>query len=359
MSVKFTKAIKHEAKGKAALIGPAGSGKSYTMLILAEELAQGGKIAAVDTEHGSLEKYADQFEFDTFTPDEFTAQNLLEAIKTAESEGYAVLCVDSLSHFWAGTGGALEFVDAAAKRSSSRDGMSGWKEWRPWEQRIIDSIVGSSIHVICTMRTKTAYEEQINERTGKKQRVKIGLAPVQRDGLEYEFDFVGSMDDENCLIVDKTRCSHYAGKAIPKPKRADFTPLREWLSGEKAPERQPEPERAEEPRQSRKADVDAATVKRTWSEALGAASGEDIDGVLIPLIRERAAEFVSVADKGMMAKLFELADTVDRFNAATENVVMEAAKTHKDLVGMIGTEAKRRGYKVNRTERRYEEGSAA
>ena len=71
-----------------------------------------------------------------------------------------------------------------------------------------------------------------------------------------------------------------------------------------------------------------------------------------------------IADLGFTKEAFKssrdfLADTVDRFNAATEHVVMEGAKKRKDLVAMIGTEAKRRGYKVNRTERRYEEGSAA
>lgn len=357
MSVTFAKAVKHEAKGRAALIGPAGSGKSYTMLKLAQELASGGKVAAVDTEHGSLEKYADEFDFDTFTPSEFTAPTLLESIKTAEREGYAVLCIDSLSHFWAGSGGALEFVDSASKRSSSRDGMSGWKEWRPWEQKIIDSIVGSSIHIICTMRTKTAYEEQINERTGKKQRVKIGLAPVQRDGLEYEFDFVGSMDDENCLIVDKTRCSYYAGKAIPKPKQEDFTPFREWLAGAKPePKAERKTERATETQKSGKNEPSDATVRKTWVEAFASVENvEEFESALLPLIRERIAEFVGIADEALMRSVFAWTPTVDAYNAIAECITKEAVKRRKDLVQMIGDEAKRRGYKVNRTERRYEE----
>ena len=58
----FRKAVKHDAKLRLALAGPGGSGKTYTLLKLATEL--GGRIAVVDTEHGSASKYADEFDFD-------------------------------------------------------------------------------------------------------------------------------------------------------------------------------------------------------------------------------------------------------------------------------------------------------
>jgi energy-coupling factor transporter ATP-binding protein EcfA2 len=232
MSLTFAKAVKYESKGRIALIGPAGSGKSYTMLTMARLLAgPKGKIAAIDTEQGSLSKYADLFEFDVAPLKSFTADRFLDALKAAELGGYSVFCCDSLSHFWMGKDGALEFVDAAAKHSSSRDSMSGWKEFRPIERQMVDAMIASPIHVICTMRTKTAYEEQVNERTGKKQRVKIGLAPVQREGLEYEFDLVGLMDEDNTFIVDKTRCPALSGKALTKPRDEDFIVFRDWLSG--------------------------------------------------------------------------------------------------------------------------------
>lgn len=227
----FKKAVKFEAKGRVAIIGPSGVGKSMTALEIASQLAgPGGRIAAVDTEHGSLSKYADLYDFDVVELDSFGPDKFLYALKTAE-KSHAVFLCDSLSHFWMGKDGALEYVDMAKKRSSSRDDMSGWKDWRPQERAMVEAMIASPCHIVVTMRTKTAYEDQVNERTGKKQRVKIGLAPVQREGLEYEFDLVLSGDEENSFTIDKTRCPIYAGKVLTKPNAQSFAPFADWLKG--------------------------------------------------------------------------------------------------------------------------------
>lgn len=236
MTVAFKKAVKYAAKGRVAIIGPAGSGKSFTALRVARTLVgPTGKIAALDTEHGSLSKYADKFDFDVLEMDSYSPRNFLDALEAAEGAGYDAFLTDSLSHFWMGKDGALEFVDTAAKRSQSRDGMSGWKEFRPHERQMVDAMIASRMHVICTMRTKTAYEDQVNEK-GKKVRVKIGLAPVQREGLEYEFDLVGLMDDDNNFIVDKSRCSDLTGKVLSKPGEREFAVFRDWLAGDARPQ---------------------------------------------------------------------------------------------------------------------------
>jgi energy-coupling factor transporter ATP-binding protein EcfA2 len=235
----FAKAIKRDAKGRVAFVGPSGSGKSYTMLMLARTLAgPTGKIAAIDTEHGSLSKYADLFEFDCDEPSITSVDYFLKQLDAAERGGYAVFCCDSLSHFWIGPGGALEFVDEKNKASGNRDTFSGWKAFRPHERAMVDRMIASPCHIIVTMRTQTEYVEEINER-GKKVRRKIGLKPIQRDGLEYEFDLVGSMDEDNTLVVDKTRVmlangtAPYTGKAFAKPTAKDFAPFIEWLKGTK------------------------------------------------------------------------------------------------------------------------------
>lgn len=225
----FTKAVKYNAKGRVALIGPAGGGKSFTALMLARALAgPKGKIAAIDTEHGSLSKYADLFDFDVLELDSFSPESFIDALHAAEQAAYDVFLCDSLSHFWTGKDGAFDFVDMAAKRH--KDQMGGWKDFRPHERLMVDQLITSPCHVICTMRTKTDYQDQVDAQ-GRKKRVKIGLAPVQRDGLEYEFDLVGYMDEDNTFAVDKTRCPAYSQKALTKPDGKAFAPFVDWLKG--------------------------------------------------------------------------------------------------------------------------------
>ena len=111
----FKKAVKHEAKIRLALVGPSGSGKTYTALRVATELCKlagnPGRIAVVDTEHGSASKYADIFDFDVVELDNYDPRHLIRLIQEAEKAGYFCLVIDSLSHFWSGRGGELEMVD--------------------------------------------------------------------------------------------------------------------------------------------------------------------------------------------------------------------------------------------------------
>lgn len=233
----FVKATKHEAKLRLALAGPSGSGKTYTALQLATHL--GGSIAVVDTERGSACKYADLFTFDVLALDSFHPQGYINAIHDAEEAGYAVLILDSLSHAWVGKDGALELVDKAAKRlattyrSGKEDSFAAWREVTPIHNALVDAMVQSRLHLIVTMRTKTEYV--VETKDGKTAPRKIGLAPIQRDGLEYEFDVFADLDQDNTLIVRKTRCPALAGGVFPKAGKEVAAILNIWLQGTPLP----------------------------------------------------------------------------------------------------------------------------
>jgi hypothetical protein len=230
-SLSFTRATKKAAKGRVALDGPSGSGKTFTALTLATTL--GGRVAVIDTEHGSASKYADMFAFDTLHLDRYSPQILVEALGAASVAGYDVVIVDSLSHFWMGTDGMLEQVDKAAKRSGGH-GMSGWKEMRPLERQMVESLLAYPGHVICTLRVKTDWVEGENAR-GKRVMQKVGTKAEQREGLEYEFDLVASMDLSNELTVVKSRCPQLAGEIVARPGRAFAETFKAWLDdGEEA-----------------------------------------------------------------------------------------------------------------------------
>lgn len=227
----FKKATKHESKLRLALIGPSGSGKTYSGLAIA--LSLGSKVALVDTERGSASKYADEFpgcEFDVLELQSHHPQAYIDAIKLAERAGYDVLVLDSLSHAWNGKEGALELVDKAQKKSQSGNSFMAWRDVTPLHNALVDAILNARLHVIATMRAKTEYVMDEDSR-GKKVPRKVGMAPIQRDGIEYEFDVVGDINLDHELIISKTRCPLLSGAVIAKPGDNLASVLKGWLQG--------------------------------------------------------------------------------------------------------------------------------
>ena len=223
----FTKAQKRDSKLRLSIAGPAGSGKTWTALTLATGLAGQGSIALIDTERGSASKYADVFSFDVLELDSFHPDKFVQGIKEAEQAGYAVLVIDSLSHAWNGTGGLLEIVENIARRKNSPNTFTAWKDATPIQNRLIEAITSAKLHIIVTMRSKQEYViESVN---GKSVPRKVGMAPIQRDGFEYEFDVAVDMDIDNTMIVQKSRCPALSGAVIAKPDSKVADILKAWL----------------------------------------------------------------------------------------------------------------------------------
>jgi len=235
----FQRASKSSARLRMALIGPAGSGKTYTALNIAQHL--GGPIAVLDTEHGSASKYADRFEFDTMEPSNFNPQVYIDAIHEAERAGYKLMIIDSLSHAWMGRGGALELVDQAAKRSKSGNSFTAWREVTPLHNQLVETMLAANLHLIVTMRSKTEYVVEQDDK-GKTSIRKVGLQPVQRDGLEYEFDVIADLDQDNNFVVGKTRCPEIAGLVVQRAGKEVADVLVKWLTdGTPLPAPEPPP----------------------------------------------------------------------------------------------------------------------
>lgn len=230
---------------RLALLGPSGSGKTFTALRLATELGY-EKVAIIDTENRSARRYARQFSqrFMALELAEYSPQNYIEAIHIAEKEGIQALVIDSLSHAWMGKGGVLEMVDNAAKRQSrgsSASSFNGWREVTPEHNRLVNTMIQAKLHLIVTMRVKTDYVVEQDQR-GKSVPRKVGLAPVQRDGLEYEFDVIGDITLEHDLIVTKSRCPGLADQVIHRPGAELAQTLRAWVDGAVPQEEAPPPQ---------------------------------------------------------------------------------------------------------------------
>lgn len=226
MTFIIRKAERRQAKLRLALIGVSGSGKSLGAIKVAQGM--GGKFVVIDTEHGSADIYANVADYDVLTLDKpFTPEKYINAIRACEQAGYSTIIVDSLSHAWAGEGGALDMHQVATQASVSKNSYMAWKDVTPWHNKLVNTILQSPAHIITTMRVKTHYD--LIDVNGKKKPIKVGLAPIQQGDMEYEFTVVLSIDkDSHLCSSSKDRTSIFEGNheklSVDTGKR-----IMEWL----------------------------------------------------------------------------------------------------------------------------------
>lgn len=225
--MEIRKAERRKAKLRLGITGPAGSGKTYGALQVAFGL--GGRIVLIDTENGSGDLYANLGEYDVCPLEApYTVQKYIEAIKLCEKYGYDVIIIDSLSHAWAGEGGLLEVHSKLTESSRSGNSYTAWGKVTPLHNQLIDTMLRSKCHVIATMRSKTEYVMVENER-GRSEPRKVGLAPVQRDGMEYEFGVVFDLSMNHMASVSKDRTQLFDGQVFAL-SQGTGEQLKEWLN---------------------------------------------------------------------------------------------------------------------------------
>jgi hypothetical protein len=259
MGLAIKKAERKQAKLRLALTGPSGAGKTYSGLLIASGMAK--KILVIDTENHSASLYVGLPgipEFDVIDIDPpYTIGKYLEAIKLGTDSGYDLILIDSISHAWAGEGGLLEKKGALDVR-----GGNSYTNWAPItkeHEQFKAALLHSPLHMIVTMRSKQDYVLEVNDK-GKSQPRKVGLAPIQRDGMEYEFDLVLDLAMDHNAAVSKTRVKSFDGRLFT-PAIQTGKELLVWLNeGAKTktdpvnlavhspapqPEVKPEPKKAE------------------------------------------------------------------------------------------------------------------
>lgn len=231
----FKKAERKLAKLKLAITGPSGSGKTFSALRLAKGM--GGKVAVIDTENGSASLYSDQFEFDVLelTPP-FTTEKYIKAVELAEKSGYTTLILDSITHAWAGEGGLLEQKEQLDARPGSNHYMN-WGTITKKHEQFKSALLHSPLHIVATMRSKMDYAQ--TEENGKKKVSKLGLAPVQRDGLEYEFTVVFDVAMNHEAVASKDRTGLFVDRIFKVSEETGKT-IADWLSSGKQPTQNPE-----------------------------------------------------------------------------------------------------------------------
>jgi hypothetical protein len=205
--MNIRKAERKQAKIKMALQGPSGSGKTYSSLLLALGLVGSlEKVCVVDTEAGSSDLYANLGSYNIIpVSSPYTPEKYIQAIELAEAENMEVIIIDSLSHGWE------NLIDFHAGLSGNT--FANWSKVTPRQNSLFSKILGSTSHIIATLRVKQDYV--LNDKgNGKLTVEKLGLKPIQRDGVDYEFTIVFDLDIRHHASCSKDR----TGLFIDKPE---------------------------------------------------------------------------------------------------------------------------------------------
>jgi hypothetical protein len=218
LALELRQAKRSLAKIKIGMSAPSGGGKTMSSLLLAYGIVKGehpewsdkeiwSKIAIIDSENKSAELYVGKevngFRIGIYNTidlnKEFDPVMYIQAIKMCEDAGMEICIIDSTSHLWREV---LDKQGKIAKRTGNS--YTAWREVSPQMDDFVNTMLQCNVHIIATMRSKTEYVQEKDEH-GKTTVRKVGLAPVQRDGMEYEFTTFLELDAEHMAYGSKDR----------------------------------------------------------------------------------------------------------------------------------------------------------
>lgn len=218
MTVQIRKASRKKAKLRLGISAPSGCGKTVSSLLLAYGITKDwDKIGFIDTEEGSGELYVDQ----TFhgvkigeypyirISENYDPVKYVDAIHALEKYGVEIIIIDSLTHAWSGKGGLLDKQNKIVQADSKSNSYTAWRTITPQHESLVFTMLQSPVHIIATMRSKVEYAMQ-TKASGKTEVVKMGLAPIQREGMEYEFTVFFDIDSNRNAKSTKDRTNLFA-----------------------------------------------------------------------------------------------------------------------------------------------------
>lgn len=234
MPIQIRKAERFKSKLRLGLAGPSGAGKTMSALKLAHGIVPTGRILMIDTERGSGDLYAHLFDYDIITlMPPYKPQVYVDAIKAGIDQGYDLIIIDSLTHAWSDEGGLL---DQADKKSQSGNRFTVWAELTPQHRALVNAMLNAPCHIIATVRSKQDYAMEKDEKTGRTSVKKMGMAPVQREGMEYEFTSFFDIDMGHFAKTSKDRTDMFKDEVFLIDEKIGNR-FNEWLnSGRENPE---------------------------------------------------------------------------------------------------------------------------
>ena len=242
---KINLTIQHAKKEqifvKALIGGPSGSGKSYSALRVATGIAgregEGTKIGYIGTEGMRDKLYANEFDYDLISLEEYSPDYYEAAIDAFLEAGYKVIIVDSMTHLW-------NWVQDQVQLTTKGDNtFQAWGKYKKENKKIIEKILLAPAHIIVTGRGKDEYVLEANSR-GKMAPRKVGVGVQQDKDIEYEYMVTWMIDQDTHLAEAAKDNTHiFEGKIKVLDEKAGEA-LYDWAN-DGDPVKSPK-ERAEE-----------------------------------------------------------------------------------------------------------------
>lgn len=192
-------AVREKTPILVGLIGPSGTGKTYSALRLATGMQRlsGGDIFVIDTEARRSLHYADKFKFRHVAfGAPFSPLDYLAAIEHCLKKGARTIIVDSMSHEHEGPGGVLEMHEAALDKMAGNDfakrnkmTMLAWGKPKQQRRRLINSILQMECNFLFCFRAK----EKIRLQPGRDP-IALGFQGISGDEWIYEMQL-------KCLLL--------------------------------------------------------------------------------------------------------------------------------------------------------------
>jgi KaiC/GvpD/RAD55 family RecA-like ATPase len=199
---------KKQSKILLALLGGAGTGKTYSALQLAYGITGNwGKVAVIDTENSSASYYSHLGPFNTLQISQhYTTINYIEAIQLCHEAAIEVIIIDSISPEWNGQYG---FIDNYC--SIKGDSYKRWDEVMHMHREFMNTLIYSPVHIISTVKS-------------------VNKVPQAEAGFEHYFDTVLELkrDHEALVIKDRSSVCKKNGSFLITPSLG--AELFEWSS---------------------------------------------------------------------------------------------------------------------------------
>ena len=228
---------------KVAVEGAAGSGKTFTLALVAAGLHKhiGSKkpIVLFDTEQSA--KFLGPFfkgrGIKVQLKPSRSLTDLIDTMDYCDAGNADILFIDSITHVWEG------FLAAYEKQKGRKYGLQ-FQDWgfiKPtWKREYSDRLVMGRCHTMFTGREGFTYAHETNEDTGKKELIKTGVKMKVEGDTAYEPDLLFRMERFEELTgrekrvwreatIIKDRANLIDGKTFVNPDFDSFLPVIDFL----------------------------------------------------------------------------------------------------------------------------------